>query len=241
MRTKVLALSALVGAIGAVSAVAQTNVYSINAVGYINLTVPPGFSQIGCQLLTTNNTVAGLLNDASGIYDGCTVYKWSNTTGHYSIDNGDSQGTSYANGWDNNGTITMNPGEAVWFHNGVGSNLVITFVGTVPQGTNVVALGHGFNMLASPVPFSGDLVTNMGFTNYEANADGSTAYVFNNPAPGHPTGAYTIYNVDIAGGGGSGYNGDWDAPGDPQLNVGQGFWFNASAAFNWTQVFSINP
>ena len=40
MRTKTMLLSALLGGLGSVSLMAQsTNVYSLNAVGYINITV----------------------------------------------------------------------------------------------------------------------------------------------------------------------------------------------------------
>jgi hypothetical protein len=235
MRTKTLALSALLGALGTASLVAQTNVYSLNAVGYINVTLAPGFNIIACQLQTGTNTVANLLNDASGIYDGCVVYKYNPAHGGYAEDFGDSQGSSYANGWDNNGTITMNPGEAIWFNNGASSNLVATFVGTVPQGTNTVPIQQGYQMISSPVPFSGDLVTNMGFTNY---ADSSIVYVYSNPATPKP--GYTEYFVDIQGGD-CGYMSQWDTP-DPVLNVGEGFFYNSGpGATPWVQVFSINP
>jgi hypothetical protein len=86
------------------------------------------------------------------------------------------------------------------------------------------------------VPFSGDIVTNMGFTNYP---DQSQLFVWNNPAPGHPKGAYAESFVDLTGGS-QGYKSQWDGP-DPVANVGQGFWFNSSAPTSWVQVFSINP
>ena len=208
--------------------------------------MPPGFNIIACQLVTSNNTVGALLNDSTGIYDGCQVFKYTPAHPGYAIDTGDSQGSSYANGWDNNGTSTMNPGECIWFNNAATTNLVVTFVGTVPQGTNVVPIQQGYQMISSPVPFSGDLVTNMQFTNY---ADASTVFVFNNPAVGRPHGGYTLYDVDLQGGSG-GYKSQWDGP-DPTLNVGQGFFYdsgtlNAAGALGpnqqqWVQVFSINP
>jgi len=240
MRTKTLALSAVLGLVGCASVMAQANVYSLNAVGYINLTLPVGFSMIANQLSNSvDNTIGTLLNDASGVYDGVVIYKYA--AGAYTTDTGDSQGSGNANGWDNNGVITLNPGEAAWLNNGTGAPLAITFVGTVPQGANTVVVSPGFNMIASPVPFAGDVVTTMGLTQYEANADGSDVFVWNNPATGHPHGGYTTYTVDIAGGGGAGFNGDWDPPGDPQAGIGQGFWFNATAGFNWVQTFSVNP
>jgi hypothetical protein len=245
MRTKTLALSAILGALGTASLVAQTNVYSINAVGYINVTMPPGFNIIACQLITSNNTVAGLLNDSSGVYDSCVVYKYNPAHPGYATDFGDSSGSSYSNGWDFNGTITMNPGEAIWFNNGKSTNLTATFVGTVPQGTNIVAIQQGYQMISSPVPFSGDLVTNMGFTNY---ADSGDVFVFSNPKVGYPHGGFTTSFIDLQGGD-SGYMSQWDTP-DPVLNVGQGFFYNSGSlstagnpgtANEWIQIFSINP
>jgi hypothetical protein len=242
MRTKTLALSALLGMIGVGTAMSQSVVYSLNAVGYITLTLNPGFSIISCQLITTNNTVGSLLNNGTGLsgnpgpYEGSIVYKYNPGTGHYSTDAADAQGSSYSDGWDGNGVMTMNPGEAIWFNNGTGHAVTATFVGTVPQGTNTVSLVSGFNMISSPVPFGGDVVTNMGLTNYN---DSDKVYVWNNPAPGHPTGAYTVSVVDLEGGS-SGYMSQWDSP-DPQAQVGQGFWYNATAPFVWTQIFSVNP
>ena len=60
MRTKTLALSALLGALGTAGALAQ-NVYSLNAVGYINVTLAPGYNIVTCPLIVSpTNTVANL-------------------------------------------------------------------------------------------------------------------------------------------------------------------------------------
>jgi len=235
MRTKTLALSAVLGMLGTASLVAQTNVYSINAVGYINLTLYPGFNMIACQLQTGTNTVGSLFNDASGIYDTCQTFKYNPAgSGSWLVDTGDSQLSGNANGWDANGVSTLNPGEAMWFENAFSTNLTVTFVGTVPQGTNTVFLKQGFTMASSPVPFSGDLVTNMGLTNY---TDETEVYVY---TPTNST-KWATYTADLELGSG-GYNDTWDSPTDPLVNVGQGFWYNgATSAITWTQVFSINP
>jgi hypothetical protein len=232
MRTKTLALSALLGMLGTASLVAQTNVYSLNAVGYINLSVPPGFSIIACQLQTGTNTVGSLLNNVSGAYNGAKIYKWIPANKGYDIDTGDNTFGDAATGWDNAGIDTMNPGEALWFDNPNSTAMTITFVGTVPQGTNNVSIPKGFSMISSPVPFSGDVVTNMGLQNYN-DLDKVYAYI---PANTN----YQIYNVDLTFGS-AGYNSQWDPPGDPQANVGQGFWYDATSAFTWSQVFSVNP
>lgn len=232
MRTKTLALSAILGALGAASAVAQTNVYSINAVGYINLVLPKGFSIICNQLTTTNNTVAGVFQNNAGNgfqWDGCTVFKYNPGDGHY--DQTDIASSSYSSGWVSGGTMTLNPGEAIWFNNGTGHIATNTIVGTVPQGTNTVNIISGFQMIASPVPFSGDVVTNMGFTNYTL---GSILYTFNNSS-GH----YSTYISSSSGT--SGYMNQWIG-GDPQASIGQGFWFRSNPGPTpWVQIFEINP
>ncbi len=53
MRTKTLALSAILGALGTAAALAQsTNVYSINSVGYINTTFPASsYTILTCPLI----------------------------------------------------------------------------------------------------------------------------------------------------------------------------------------------
>jgi len=200
MRTKTLLLTAIAGALGSASLMAQTNVYSLNAVGYINVTCAPGFTMIADQLQATNNSIGSLLNDSTGTYDGIQVYKWNGTV--FTFDTGDLALSGTANGWDNNGVITLNPGEAAWLKNPRATNVVLTFVGTVPQGslTNTIAGPNKFSMVSSLVPQGGDLVTNLGLTNYN---DGDQVYVFNNPP-----GTYTPYTVDKLLGG-AGYLGQW--------------------------------
>ena len=60
MRTKALLCAAFVAA-GAISAVAQQNVYSLNIVGYVNVNVPVGYS------LLANPLSAGVTNGANEI------------------------------------------------------------------------------------------------------------------------------------------------------------------------------
>jgi len=56
MRTKTLLLTAALGAAGVTSALGQ--VYSVNAVGYINTALSTGFNLVSNQLNTGGNTVA---------------------------------------------------------------------------------------------------------------------------------------------------------------------------------------
>jgi len=237
----------MLGMLGTASLVAQTNVYSINAVGYINLTMAPGFNMIGCQLqVAGGNAISNVFNALGGGIDSCVVWKYVNnghSGGAYESDTANSQ--SYSNGWLGNGTLTMNPGEAVWFQNNRGTNIPITFVGTVPQGTNTLTFQTGFSQACSPVPFSGDVVTNMGLTNYNW-ADTVWTWTPN----GHGGGGYSSVSADQDAGSDSGYKNQWIG-GDPQAAVGQGFWYqnnggnpnggSPTVSVVWTQVFSINP
>jgi len=170
-------LSALLGALGSVSVMAQNNVYSLNAVGYINVTVQPGFNIISCPLITSpDNTVGTVLNNASGALTGCDVYFWSPANG-YSEDVakaiGGKFGTTNANGWSFGGTNVLAPGVACWFLNAGSANIVLTFVGTVPTGPITNALSPGFNLVSSAVPMSGDLASNSisALTNYNIGDD----------------------------------------------------------------------
>jgi hypothetical protein len=179
MRTKTLALSAMVGLLGSAAAMA-TNVYSVNAVGYINVVMQPGFNIITCPLICGtdpgNPTVTNDLNvlfpnpAATAPYfnpsvgsqgSGAIVYQMSGGV-YTAIDT--AQSISYGGGWASGGAdITVLPGQAVFFQNPNpigGANMTATFVGTVPQGTMTNVLTPGYNLVGSMVPVSGDLVTN---------------------------------------------------------------------------------
>ena len=72
MKTKTLLLAAALAATGAVSGVAQT-VYSVNAVGFVNLVIPPGFSINSNPLNAADNSVAALF---PSVPVGSAIYKF---------------------------------------------------------------------------------------------------------------------------------------------------------------------
>jgi hypothetical protein len=226
MRTKTMLLSALLGTLGSVSVMAQsTNVYSLNAVGYINITAQPGFNIISCPLIASpDNTINTLLTNGSGQYKKWQFYAWSPATAAYIEDIGN------GGGWLNLGVETLNPGQAGWLYNPSNTPVTITFVGTVPSGTNSVTLvSNSFNLISSILPTSGDIVTNtlMNFTN---GVKKDQAYMWNN--------ATASYTESIAGA-----NGTWPVGGNPyETNVGGGFWYLNSQTTNnfWTESFSVN-
>src|SRR5208283_5203698 len=157
MRTKTMLLSALLGTLGSVSLMAQsTNVYSLNVVGYVNVTIPANsYSIVSCPLVASpDNTLNTLLPNSTGTYLKVKVFFFSPTTG-YTIE------TGTKTGWQLGGTETISPGQAVFVLNpSTTAPLTLTFVGTVASGPQANVLTPGYNLVSSIVPTSGNLVTN---------------------------------------------------------------------------------
>jgi hypothetical protein len=234
MRTKTILLSALLGALGSVSVMAQTNVYSLNAVGYINVTIQPGYNIITCPLIASpDNTIATLLNNTNGQYQSgartsSDVYQFSGGT--YTAED-EASSANAPSGWAAGGTITINPGQAVFFYNPTSTNMSATFVGTVPTGPITNALIPGYNLVGSVVPVTGDIVTNpiSLFTN-GAYSGRTSDYIYTYS----PSAGYSSQDSFTAAG--------WNT-GDPTLtNVYEGFFFyNAfSTTNNWIENYSVS-
>ena len=157
MRTlkAVLCLSAL--AAGIATSVAQSNVYSLNIVGYVNVPIPGGYS------LLANPLKAGATNGANEIMtpvDGSVYLTWNGASFNY---------VSYDTGY--GGWIDANlapsvppqlpPGKGFFFLN-PGAAFTQTFVGEVvpaPGTTNSLALPGGYSMVGSTLPASAAAIT----------------------------------------------------------------------------------
>jgi hypothetical protein len=219
-------LSALIGTIGAVSAMAQTNVYSLNAVGYINITVYPGFNMVSCPLLASpDNTLNTLLPATNGQYRKWQVYTFNPTANpQYTED------SATLTQWGNGGTETINPGAAVWLYNPSNSIYTVTFVGTVPTGPQSTTLyADSFNLISTAVPASGDIVTNSLMT-FSNGVKKDQVYVYANSN-------YVQFNAT-----GTNLKTNWPA-GDPVLPfVGSGmFYYNAQSTNNyWLENYSVS-
>ena len=217
MRTKVLLCAAALAA-SLASSMAQ-NVYSLNVVGYYNITVPAsGFYMIANQLNTTNNTLDSLL---PSVADGSQLYKYAGGYSAYAYD-------ATIPGWTTTG-ITLNPGEAAFFRDTVGgSGQVLTFVGEVLQNTSpglVNTLPIGNSIRASMVPQQGTATGDLGVP----GEDGDQMYVYN--------GGYAAYAYDITIPG-------WTStdPAGPIINVGQGFFYKKLAgnvSTQWVRSFTV--
>jgi len=146
MRTKTLLLTAALMAAGVASSMAQ--VYSVNAVGYVNLSIPKGFSMVANQFTQPSYTLGALIPNPP---PSTVVYKYT-PAGYliYTFDDIDLV-------WypDANGTIPLGSGVFVL----APSQFNLTFVGEVPQGTLTTPTPHGFSIVASQVPQAGTVGT----------------------------------------------------------------------------------
>jgi hypothetical protein len=227
MRTKfILGVAAI--AAGALSAVAQSNVYSLNVVGYINLPLIEGFNMVANQLdadgTGTNNTVTTVFG--SSLPTNSQVFAWNGSAysiASYTIPKGSTNAS-----W--NAAVSVNPGQGVWVKVPVGSGTqTVTTVGQVLQGTlvnpNLVA-GGGFSLVSDQVPLAGTLTTTL---HYNPTVQ-DQVFLYDPVAQSYSVFSYTLIKgtTNVAWG-----------PTEPSIAVGQGFWLKGSAGATWNQTFNV--
>lgn len=159
MKSKTLILTAALGMVASAAAVAQ--VYSVNAVGYVNVDAPKGFSMVANPL---DNTKGNKIGDVlAGAPDGTIVYKYTGTG--FAINTFDLGEWSDVN-------MTLAPGEGAFLRLPAATKL--TFVGEVKQGNLQNPLPKGFSIRSSMVPQKGALDTVLKFP----GADGDIVYFY---------------------------------------------------------------
>ncbi|HEU5122631.1 MAG TPA: hypothetical protein VFW05_01060 [Verrucomicrobiae bacterium] len=213
MRTKNLLLSAAALVAGALSVQAQSNVYSVNVVGYVNQPLAAGkFSLIANPLNAGTNNLTTIL---SGIPNGSQVQVWTGS-GYQLATKGLINGV-----WSTN--LNIAPGEGFFVK--PSANYTNTFVGSLVIGfgqTNSVNLPGGvFTLAASPLPFSGrltDVGTNV--LNLNTLPNGSQVQVWNGSG-------YQLATKGLI-------NGQWNT--NLLIQVGQGFFVKPSSAATWSQT-----
>jgi hypothetical protein len=192
---------------------AQT--YSANVVGYINVTCRPnGFTMIANQLNNTNNTIEFVLPKT--LPAGLEVWTWGGASFNYATWYGPDDG------WDDP-SVLLGPGNGAFIKNPFDTNVVVTFVGEVLQGSLSITNVSGFNMIGSAVPTAGtvssmDLTNNNGIVTLdEVWTWGGASYNFS-----------TFYGPDDG----------WDD--EPSLSVGEGFFVKHSGSPTiWNRYFTV--
>jgi len=208
----------MLGVAGITSSFAQgTTVYSINVVGYINLTLNTPFSLIANQL---DNGAGNLVtNMFTGLPLQTVVYKF--TGSNY-------QSLTFLGGanWTPQGNrqMTCAPGEGVFVRKpATATTINLTFVGEVMQGTLVNPVAIGFDIYSGMVPQAGGLTT---VHNYQpANQD--VVYKFNGT---NYAGKTWLGTLPVP---------RWNPVGEPVLEVGEAVFINSRTVKNWTRDFTI--
>jgi hypothetical protein len=218
MRTKSLCLAAAVLTGGVLAASAQSNVYSLNVVGYVNRPIQGNnnFTLIANPLNSPTNTYDGLLKTL--LPANWQIQKWTGS-GFAGVTR-----TSFGTGWSPTaaGTNSFGPGEAVFIKAPAGAPaLTNTFIGEVKIGTFTNSLPTGFSMIGNIIADGGS-VTNLGLV------PPTSSQLLKWKEDG--VGGYTGYTKIAFGSG-------W-SPSIPSIDVGQGFFVNATAPFNWIRTYN---
>jgi len=215
MRTKTLLLTAALCAAGIATSKAQ--VYSVNAVGYVNTPLVKGYNLISNPLdnkAANGNQIKSLF---ASLPPGSQIFKFNGTKydlAEVDILSGEVTGAA--------ATMTVEPGEGVFVNlpADAPANTTITFVGEVKTGSLTTPVPVGFSIKSSQVPQAGT-ATALSFP----AGEGDQIFIFN-----EATQKYTTFGYNL---------GAWDT--DPTIDVGEAFFVNnVSGAKNWTRTFNIN-
>lgn len=213
--------AAVVGAGGVTGqpiSLSASNVYSLNVVGYVNVTCPPGFSLIANPLNTADNNITNVLMDSSiPVLTTFAIFYPGSGFSTYVLDDIDQT-------WiPSTPTPILAPGGGGFIRNNTATNFTITFVGEVLQGSLVVPIPAGKAIVSSKVPQTGTLNA-LGFP---ANPN-DLVHVFNNQT-GYSS--YVFDDIDLV----------WlpGNPAGPTINVGQAFFAQQVTPKNWIRNFTV--
>jgi hypothetical protein len=192
MRTKVLlGLAAL--AAGAVTSMAQSNVYSLNIVGYCNVPAKGGYAFMSNPLDNGNNSATTLFPNPNpdpsgtsgqlGPWDGSSLQEW--TGSGFKVSVFDSLTPDTTTGFTDVSGTTAVPapvfpaGKGFLLNNQGGyatNGNQVTFVGNARMGTNTMNLAAATTpyALGSMLPLSGNVTTAIGFNNPNPDPSGTS-------------------------------------------------------------------
>jgi hypothetical protein len=216
MRIKTLLCLAALAA-GAATSMAQSNVYSLNVVGYVNIACSNGFTLVNTPLAATNSSIVSLLD--AYVPNGGSVYTF-NGTSFQTIIKDEFDGTWSAP------TTQLPNGKGYFIRNPNATPFTVTYVGEVPQGSLTNNPGSGYTLLGSKVPQQAFL-QDLGVTS--GNSDQVLRFA---------NGGFVTYIKDE-------FDGTWSGIGadpvkGPNIKVGEGFFYrNLSGSATWVRNFTV--
>lgn len=221
MRTKSMILGAALLAAGVASSMAQSNVYSLNVVGYVVQATNAGGSAllitIANQLNTGNDVLSNVIQSPPNF---TSFYLWDTNTSSFDTS------TFVFGSWSANLGFTQGQGAFVGIP--AGTTFSNTFVGQVQQGLLTNKLNSGLTMTSSQVPLAGT-----------ADSLGLTAAISGTSFP-------AVLKWNVANQSYDNYSyvfGSWGGPGgstnSPAINVGESFFTSLSGAASWVTNFTV--
>jgi len=249
MRTKTLAVCAALTAAGAISAMAQTsNVYSLNIVGYANVSAPGGFTFHSNPFDVGTNGANEVIPNGTGTWDGNEIHEWTGVGFRVSVfdSSTDDTTTGFTDRVGNPVAVPILGSNKGYLFNNLGSSNVITYVGNVrgpatntfsyPGSTQPVAVGSSLPLAGNPFQ--------LGFDNSAGALDAVEIETLlrapNGNAAGFLVSVFDSSTDDTT-------TGFTDRPGNqvpaPIISIGQGFFLhnpNGTPAV-WTQILTNSP
>lgn len=231
MRTKTFLFTAALLAAGVGASMAQS-VFSVNAVGYVNVTLRTGFNLVANPLNGTNNSIQTIMPTAP---DSTVLFRFNKATQSYFAADTYFDLPAPDGGWYDGAfaksTTVINPGEGFFLKNPSGAT-TLTFVGDVPQGALTNSIGSQYGFYSSIVPQSASL-DSLGFPGTD-----SMNYYSWDAVNQRYNQALTYFALPAPDNGW--YDGAF-AKVNPTPAVGEGFLiYNPNAAVQWGRTFSVN-
>jgi hypothetical protein len=265
-------LLAVAAALAASVISSQAQVYSQNVVGYYNAVTPTHkFSFFANQLVTgtdvaqTNCNVNlvltnGFTSDPNGNTNS-VLYVWTGAgygviLSYFNGSDADNffQLSGAVNGWYDGGgnysSQAISPGVAGFIYNAASVPITNTFVGTVPQGTNLLTIPTGFKTFSIEEPIGTNIdsaLTAFPGTSDPNGNNNDTYYLWTGTGFGVILQYFTGSDADNFFQLSGAVNGWYDAGGNDQdanpadsPTVGQGFMIHHFVApVTWTNVFNV--
>jgi hypothetical protein len=211
MRTKTILLSAAALVAGLASSMAQSNVYSVNVVGYVNKSLPgAALALVATPLDTTTNKLSTIF---AGLPNASQVFVW-NGAGYSSA--------SKAKGvWSTDLDIPPGVGLFVRSATPVTNTYVGEVTANVGQSVTNPLPASVTTLVGSLVPYSGDLGnTNLGLGPQLDN--GSQVFKWNGSGYNSSSKAKGVWSVNLS------------------FEVGEGIFVRSATAKDWVQTLPAN-
>ena len=181
---------------------------SLNILGYVSITLPPGFSMIANPLDSPNNMVSELFK---GWPDGTSFSKFDVSLFRLA------ENQIKAGKW-SNPAEKLGPGEGAIFFNPTFDYKAINFAGQVMQGNLSVPIPAGFSVRSSVLPIPGNLHEDLEFP----VGNGDVIHLFDRERQ-----KYILHPFE---------NDNW-TNGPPVVSVGESFWVAKTEPGNWRRSF----